>query len=79
MLAVAAVAAAAAHRMEGAWPGAASYADRADDRDVELVTIDPPGAMDLDQVVHIESAGDGYRVRYAIADVTAFVAPGGAL
>lgn len=77
--AVAAVAAAAAHRMEGARPGAASYADRADDRDVELVTIDPPGAMDLDQAVHIESAGDGYRVRYAIADVTAFVAPGGAL
>ena len=47
--------------------------------DVPFVTIDPPGARDLDQAVHIERAGDGHRVRYALADVGAFVTPGGAL
>ncbi|GGK61305.1 RNB domain-containing ribonuclease [Ornithinimicrobium pekingense] len=50
-----------------------------DETDLELVTIDPPGSMDLDQAMHIERDGDGYRVRYAIADVPAFVRPGGAL
>lgn len=50
-----------------------------DETDVELVTIDPPGAMDLDQAMHIERAGDGWRVRYAIADVPAFIREGGAL
>ena len=35
--------------------------------------------MDLDQALHIERAGDGYRVRYAIADVPAFVRAGGAV
>jgi len=44
--------------------------------DVELVTVDPPGARDLDQALHIERAGDGYRVHYAIADVGALVEPG---
>jgi exoribonuclease R len=48
-----------------------------DARDVDFVTIDPPGAMDLDQAMHLERAGDGWRVRYAIADVPAFVAPDG--
>ena len=43
------------------------------------MTIDPPGSRDLDQALHIERRGDGHRVRYAIADVAAFVAPGGAL
>jgi exoribonuclease R len=47
--------------------------------DVPFVTIDPPGATDLDQALHIERAGPGYRVRYAIADVGAFVEPGGAI
>ena len=32
--------------------------------------------MDLDQAMHLERDGDGYRVRYAIADVPAFVAAG---
>jgi VacB/RNase II family 3'-5' exoribonuclease len=50
-----------------------------DATDIPFVTIDPSGSMDLDQAVHIERSGDGYRVRYAIADVAAFVAPGGAL
>jgi exoribonuclease R len=47
--------------------------------DVAFVTIDPPGARDLDQALHLEDRGEGYRVRYAIADVAAFVPPGGAL
>lgn len=46
---------------------------------VPFVTIDPAGATDLDQAVHLERHGDGYRVRYAIADVPAFVRPGGAV
>ncbi|WP_134773572.1 RNB domain-containing ribonuclease [Ornithinimicrobium flavum] len=50
-----------------------------DETAVELVTIDPPGSMDLDQAMHIERHGEGFRVRYAIADVPAFLRPGGAL
>ncbi|QAY63749.1 RNB domain-containing ribonuclease [Xylanimonas allomyrinae] len=53
--------------------------DRQDRRDVDFVTIDPPGSMDLDQAVHVASSGDGYIVRYAIADVAAFVTPGSRL
>lgn len=48
----------------------------ADATDLDLVTIDPPGATDLDQAIAIESVGDGWRVRYAIADVGAFVQAG---
>ncbi len=48
-----------------------------DDRtDLPFVTIDPPTAMDLDQAMHLERLGDGWRVHYAIADVPAFVRPG---
>jgi exoribonuclease R len=47
-----------------------------DRTDIELVTIDPESARDLDQAMHIERSGDGYVVHYAIADVAAFVAPG---
>ena len=50
-----------------------------DRTDIPLVTIDPPGSMDLDQAMWLERAGDGYRVYYAIADVASFVAPGGAI
>ncbi len=50
-----------------------------DRTDLELVTIDPPGARDLDQALFLERAGDGYRVYYAIADVAAFVTPGDAV
>lgn len=52
-------------------------AGRTDRRDIEFVTIDPPGSKDLDQAVHIAADGDGYLVHYAIADVGALVAPGG--
>jgi exoribonuclease R len=47
--------------------------------DIPFVTIDPPGSRDLDQAMHIERSGEGHRVRYAIADVGAFVEPGSAL
>lgn len=52
---------------------------RVDLRDLPFVTIDPPGSMDLDQALHLERDGDGFVVHYAIADVGAFVVPGGAL
>ena len=47
-----------------------------DRTDLEFVTIDPPGATDLDQALHLERTADGYVVHYAIADVVAFVEPG---
>jgi len=50
-----------------------------DRTDLPLITIDPPGSRDLDQAVHVGRTRIGYRVSYAIADVAAFVAPGGAL
>ncbi|HKT41320.1 MAG TPA: RNB domain-containing ribonuclease [Rhodanobacteraceae bacterium] len=50
-----------------------------DRTDIPLVTIDPPGSMDLDQAMYIERNGGGWRVYYAIADVASFVAPGGAI
>ena len=56
---------------------APAAADRVDRTDLELVTIDPEGSMDLDQAVHIAKNGDGYTVHYAIADVAAWVEPGG--
>ncbi|PRZ41313.1 exoribonuclease R [Antricoccus suffuscus] len=51
----------------------------ADDTDIPFVTLDPAGSTDLDQALHIARAGAGYLVNYAIADVGAFVKPGGAL
>ncbi|QCR19648.1 RNB domain-containing ribonuclease [Agrococcus sp. SGAir0287] len=66
---VEAEAARAAHRaLEGA-----------DRTDVPFVTIDPEGSTDLDQALAIEADGAGHVVRYAIADVPAFVEPGGAV
>ena len=51
-----------------------------DRTDVPFVTLDPEGSRDLDQAVHVERVpaadGGGYVVRYAIADVAAFVSPG---
>lgn len=48
-------------------------------RDIPFATLDPAGSMDLDQAFQIERNGSGYTVRYAIADVPSFVAPGSAL
>ncbi|MFH9083458.1 RNB domain-containing ribonuclease [Streptomyces sp. NPDC017673] len=50
-----------------------------DGTDIPFFTLDPPTSTDLDQAAHLSRRGTGYRVRYAIADVAAFVAPGGAL
>jgi exoribonuclease R len=47
--------------------------------DIPFVTIDPAGAKDLDQAMHLARVGDGYRVLYAIADVPAVVRPDGAI
>jgi exoribonuclease R len=55
-----------------------SMPDR-DETAVPFLTIDPPGSMDLDQAMHLSRDGDGYRVRYAITYLPAFVAPGGAI
>ena len=56
------------------------YDHRVDATDLPLVTVDPPGAKDLDQAVLVRRRpGRGYRVHYAIADVASFVPPGGAL
>ena len=49
---------------------------QADHTGIPLVTVDPPGAMDLDQALHVARQGDGFVVHYAIADVAAFVTPG---
>lgn len=56
----------------GAWP-------QLDMRELPLVTLDPPGARDLDQALYLQRRGEGYRVWYAIADVPAFAPPGGAI
>jgi len=48
-------------------------------REVEFLTIDPPGSTDLDQALHLERTPDGAVLQYAIADVPAFVTPHGAV
>ncbi|HHU08975.1 MAG TPA: RNB domain-containing ribonuclease [Intrasporangiaceae bacterium] len=50
-----------------------------DETAIPFITIDPPGSMDLDQAIHIEEDGDGFRVRYAITDLPVYVTPGGAI
>ncbi|MFB9775368.1 RNB domain-containing ribonuclease [Brevibacterium otitidis] len=63
-------------------------AERIDLREIPFVTIDPKGATDLDQAMHLSVLGAGaqapadgpaFRVRYAIADVGRFITPGGRL
>lgn len=50
-----------------------------DETALPFLTVDPPGSMDLDQAMHLCRDGEGYRVRYAIADLECFVEPGGAI
>lgn len=47
--------------------------------DVPFLTVDPAGSVDLDQAMALSRTTTGYLVRYAIADVAAFVRPGGAV
>lgn len=51
----------------------------ADLREIEFLTIDPEGATDLDQALHLTKRGNGATLHYAIADLPAYVRPGGAL
>ena len=48
-----------------------------DETAIPFLTIDPAESRDLDQALHLERRADGFRVRYAIADVASFVTPGG--
>lgn len=48
-------------------------------RAIPFLTIDPEGSTDLDQALHLSRDGAGALLHYAIADVPAFVAPGGAV
>ena len=62
----------------------ASLAGREDWRDLPLLTIDPPDAKDHDDAVHAALDPDpanpgGFVLTVAIADVAAYVAPGGEL
>lgn len=56
---------------------AARPLEGADRTSLPFVTVDPAGSTDLDQALAIEADGDGHVVHYAIADVPAFVDPGG--
>ena len=51
--------------------------DHADRTAMHFVTLDPTSATDLDQAFAIEASGPDYLLHYAIADVGAFVVPGG--
>jgi exoribonuclease R len=64
---------AAASRLASTGPAG----ERADRRDVELTSVDPAGSRDLDQAFRLDRRGAGYRFRYAIADVGAWLAGGG--
>ncbi|MGY3683112.1 RNB domain-containing ribonuclease [Streptomyces sp. TE33382] len=50
-----------------------------DATDLPFLTIDPPASTDLDQAMYLERRPHGFRVHYAVADIAAFVRPGGAL
>jgi exoribonuclease R len=45
--------------------------------DLPFVTIDPPGAKDLDQAMFLERVGKGFRVHYAIVDLGSSIPAGG--
>ncbi|SNR99223.1 VacB and RNase II family 3'-5' exoribonucleases [Streptosporangium subroseum] len=64
---------------EAEWVSEVPSLPELDRTDLPLITIDPPGSMDLDQAMHLEEQPGGYRVWYAIADVGAFVRPGGVI
>jgi len=44
-----------------------------------FVTIDYEHSLDLDQALHIEREGTGWRLRYALADASWYLRPGGGL
>lgn len=56
-----------------------SNRDHRDRRDIPLLSIDPAGSRDLDQALHLQRHGSGFRFHYAIADVAHWVHPGDAV
>jgi ribonuclease R len=65
-----------------ATPDRVRLEDRAGRReviDLDLVTIDGADARDFDDAIFVERTPRGYRLVVAIADVTAYVSPGGAI
>lgn len=52
---------------------------RDDATSVPVIAVDPEGSRDLDQAFHIETDGKGFVLHYCIADVAAWVRPGGAI
>ncbi|HKP08262.1 MAG TPA: RNB domain-containing ribonuclease [Microbacterium sp.] len=56
-----------------------AVAELDDLRHIEFLTIDPEGSTDLDQALHLERTPTGGVLHYAIADLPAFVTPGGAV
>ncbi len=53
--------------------------DRVDLAETYTLTIDPPDARDFDDAISIERTDKGWELGVHIADVAAFVKPGGAL
>jgi exoribonuclease R len=68
-----------ARQAVGSVPTEPAAAELDDLRDIEFLTIDPAGSTDLDQALHLERTATGAVLHYAIADLPAFVAPGGAV
>src|SRR5215510_1575706 len=64
---------AAQREVDAAVQASTAGRSRSDRTDIPLVTIDPPTSRDLDQAMCIRRLDTGYRVFYAIADVTSFV------
>lgn len=52
---------------------------RTDATGIPFVTIDPPGALDLDQALHLSRTDTGFTLHYAIADLAAVIVAGSAL
>lgn len=58
---------------------ASPIGDHRDRSDENFVTLDPLSSTDLDQAFRIEKANADLLLHYAIADVSAFVEPGGVI
>ena len=54
-------------------------AARPDRTAIPFVTLDPASSTDLDQAFALERSGDDIVLHYAIADLSAFVEPDGAI
>ncbi|MFC0600823.1 RNB domain-containing ribonuclease [Streptomyces palmae] len=53
--------------------------DREDARELPLFSLDSPEAADLERAMFLARRPGGFRVHYAVADIAAFVVPGGPL